>query len=292
MKKNKIKYIILTLLMTTFITGCSLFKRDSMEDITIITSIYASEYVIDYLYGDNAIINSIYPDDTDIDNYTFTDKQIKDNSEKKLFVYLGKTSDSEIAIKYLNHNKDLKLIDATFGMEYENGVEELWLNPSNLLMVSQNIKNGLCEYITSSYLIKEIQDNYEKLKIELSELDAEIRLSFENANKKTIYTNSPTLNYLKKYGLNVIVVNEKDSQYEKNLTLLKKSIDNNETKNFYILEYTNISNDIKKLVDEKKLNTLTIRNIKNITDDERNNDVNYLNLSKQNLESLKKELYK
>lgn len=290
MKRNKLKYILL-LLTTLFLSGCSLFKRDTMEDITIITTTYANEYVIDYLYGDNAIINSIYPDDTNIDTYTFTDKQIKDNSEKDLFIYMGKTNDADIAIKYLNNNKNLKLIDATFGMEYANGVEELWMNPSNLLMISQNIKNGLCEYITSSYLIKEIENNYEKLKIELSELDADIRLSFENAENKTVFTNDKSLNYLKKYGLDIIIVNENDSQYEKNLTLLKKNIENNKTKNFYVLEYTSLSKDIQKLIEEKKLNLLTIRNLKNITDDERNNSLNYINLSKQNLELLKKELY-
>jgi len=290
MKKNNFKYILL-LLTTLFLSGCSLFKRDTMEDITIVTTTYANEYVIDYLYGDNSIINSIYPDDTNIDTYTFTDKQIKDNSEKDLFIYMGKTNDADIAIKYLNNNKDLKLIDATFGMEYENGVEELWMNPSNLLMISQNIKNGLCEYITSSYLIKEIENNYNNLKIDLSELDADIRLTFENAENKTIFTNSKSLNYLKKYGLNVVVVNENDSQYEKNLTLLKKNIENNITKNFYVLEYTTLSRDIQKLIEEKKLNLLTIKNLKNITDDERNNSLNYINLSKQNLELLKKELY-
>ena len=56
---------------------------------------------------------------------------------------MGKTKDSDIAIEYLNKNKNLKLIDATFGMEYKNGSEELWMDPSNLLMISQNIKNGL-----------------------------------------------------------------------------------------------------------------------------------------------------
>ncbi len=290
MKINKCKLITL-ILMTIFISGCSLFKRDSMEDITIITTTYANEYVIDYLYGENAIINSIYPDDTNIDNYTFTEKQTKDNSNKDLFIYMGKTNDSSIAIEYLNHNKNLKLIDATFGMEYKNGIDELWMNPSNLLMISQNIKNGLCEYITSSYLIKEIETKYEDLKIKLSELDANIRLSFENANNKTIFTNNKSLKYLEKYGINIVVVNENDTQYEKNLTLLKNSIENDTTNNFYILEYTKISNDIQKLVDDKKIEILTIRNLKNITDEERNNNLDYINLSKQNLELLKEELY-
>ena len=37
------------------------------------------------------------------------------------------------------------IMDANFGMEIQYGIEELWLNPSNLLMISQNIKNSLDE---------------------------------------------------------------------------------------------------------------------------------------------------
>ena len=289
--RNKLKSIILIICLTIFVGGCSLFKRDTMEDITIITTIYANEYVIDYLYSDNAIINSIYPDDTNVDTYTFTDKQIRDNSEKDLFIYMGKTNDSNIAISYLNKNKNLKLIDATFGMEYKNGEEELWLNPSNLLMIAQNIKNGLNEYISSSYLIKEIEDNYENLKIELSELDANIRLSFENANTNTIFTNSNSLKYLEKYGLNIIVVKEGDSQYDKNLTLLKNNINGKNISYFYILENSDLSKDIEDLINNKKLKLQTLRNLKNITDNERNNNIDYIELSKNNLELLKEELY-
>lgn len=288
---KKLKYILLLVILTIFLGGCSIFKRDDMEDITIITTIYANEYVIDYLYGENAIINSIYPDDTNTDTYTFTTKQIRDNSAKDLFIYMGKTNDSDIAITYLNENKSLKLIDATFGMEYKNGEAELWMNPSNLLMIAQNIKNGLCEYMTSSYLIKEIDDNYNQLKIELSSLDAEIRLSFENAESKTIFTNHQSLKYLEKYGLTVIVVNEKDNQYEKNLNLLKNSIQNGEISYFYNLEYSLVSKDVQELINDKKIELLTIRNLKNITDEERNNDINYIDLSKHNLELLKEEIY-
>jgi len=289
--KKRIKLTILTICLTFFISGCSLFKRDTMEDITIITTIYANEYVIDYLYGDNAIINSIYPDGTNTDTYTFTDKQIRDNSKKDLFIYMGKTNDSNIAITYLNKNEDLKLIDATFGMEYKNAQEELWLNPSNLLMIAQNIKNGLCEYISSSYLIKEIEDNYENLKIELSELDADIRLSFENADSNTIFTNSPSLKYLEKYGLNIIVVQEGDSQYDKNLTLLKNNINGKNISYFYTLENSKLPKDVEELINDKKIKLQTLRNLKNITDSERNSNINYIDLSKANLELLKEELY-
>ena len=289
--QKKFKYIILIMIFSLFLSGCSLLKRDNMEDISIITTIYSLEYVINYLYGDNAVINSIYPDDTNIDNYTFTDKQIRDNSKKDLFIYMGKTKDSDIAITYLNNNKNLKLIDASFGIEYKNGEEELWMNPSNLLMIAENIRNGLNEYISSSYLIKEIDNNYNNLKIELSELDADVKLSFENASKNTIFTNSNALKYLSKYGVNVIVLNKNDNQYEKNLTLLKNRINKKAIKYFYALENVEIPSEVQELVDDKSIKLETLHNLKNINDQERNNKINYIELSKDNLNMLKKELY-
>lgn len=279
------------LLMVLVLTGCDLLKRDTMEDITIITTIYPLEYALDYLYGDNSVINSIYPDDVNVDDYRLTEKQIKDNSKKDLFVYLGNSSDANQAVSFLERNKKLKLIDATFGMEYKNSIEELWLNPSNLLMISQNLKNGLAEYINSTYLIKEIDEKYEKLKLELSELDADIKLTIENANKDTIFTNHKALKYLEKYGLTVYVLDEKEDIYEKNLTILNNYIKNGKIKYFYVLENTSVSNDIEKLIEEKKIISANFRNLKNINDEERNSDTTYVDITLENVENLKKELY-
>ena len=137
------KKIIIIFITLFFISGCSLFKRDEMENINVITTNYTLEYVVNYLYGDNSLVSSIYPDGVDIDNYTFTEKQIKDYSKKDLFVYMGVTNDSDQAVTFLNHNNKIKIIDATYGMNYKYTADELWLNPSNLLMIAQNIKNGL-----------------------------------------------------------------------------------------------------------------------------------------------------
>lgn len=287
---KKIKYLTILFILLV-LTGCDILKRDTMEDITIITTIYPLEYALDYLYGDNSVINSIYPDDVNVDEYVLTDKQIKDNSKKDLFVYLGNSNDANQAVSFLKRNKQLKLIDATFGMEYKSSIEELWLNPSNLLMISQNIKNGLAEYIKSTYLIKDIDEKYEKLKLELSELDADIKLTIENANKDTIFTNHKALKYLEKYGLTVYVLDETEDIYEKNLTILNNYIKNGKVKYFYILENTEVSNDIKNLIEEKKIISANFRNLKNINDEERNSDTTYVEVTLENIESLKKELY-
>lgn len=285
---KRIKLLIIPLLL---LTGCTIFKRDNMENIDIITSIYPLEYSIDYLYGESSMINSIYPDDINTDQYELTDKQLKDNSTKDLFIYMGLMKDSDIAVELINRNKSLKLIDATFGMEYRQDVSELWLNPSNLLMILQNIKNGLDEYIDNAYLKIEINDRYKALKLELSELDASLKTTIENARKKTIYANSKSAKFLEKYGLTVIVIEENDELYEKNLALLKDAIENKNITYFYRFEDTTLPKGIKELVDDGKIKELEFRNLKNITDEERKNKETYVDITEKNIENLKKELY-
>jgi zinc transport system substrate-binding protein len=286
----KYKYLlIITILL--LVTGCSLFKRDSMENISITTSNYPLEFTTRYLYGENALVTSIYPDCVNIDEYKFTKKQDKDNSEKDLFIYIGNSNDSEQAVTYVKNNDDIKLINATLGMKYNYGIEELWLNPSNMLMIAQNIKNDLQAYITNTYLIKEIEDNYNKLKIELSELDAEIKLTIENASNKVIFVNDNSLRFLEKYGLTIYVLDKDLDIYEKNLNVFRNSIEAGKVKNIFILENTEILPAVEQLINDKKVNKEIYKNLKNITEEERNNEKNYLTLARENLETLKKELY-
>ena len=284
------KKIILILIIITTLSGCTLFKRDNMENINIITTIYPVEYITNYIYGNNSNITSIYPDDIDTNTYKLTDKQYSDGSNKDLFIYMGKT-DSDIAVELINRNKKIKLIDATYGMEYKKDITELWLNPTNLLMIAQNIRNGLNEYIDNSFLKQEINDKFDELKLIISEVDANYKTTIENANKKTIYTNSNAFLFLEKYNLNVIVVNKTHDLFEKNLALLNNAIENNNVKYFFYLEDTEADEEIKKLVEDNKLTTLEFKNLKNITDTERNQKTSYEDLMKENLEVLKKEIY-
>lgn len=286
------KKIIIVFITLFFISGCSLFKRDEMENISIITTNYTLEYVVNYLYGDNSLVSSIYPDGVDIDNYTFTEKQIKDYSKKDLFVYMGVTSDSDQAVTFLNNNNKIKIIDATYGMNYKYTADELWLNPSNLLMITQNIKNGLGEYITSTYLLKNIDYLYDELKVKLSNLDAEYKTSIENAPEKTIVVNSDNLLFLEKYDLNVISLDENNTNYERNLALFKSYLRQETIKYLYIYENAPLTEEVKQTVEDNSVETLDIKNLKNITDEERDQNEDYFTIMYNNLEEIKKELYK
>ena len=82
---KKIIYTILLGLSLFTLTGC--FKMDNLEDITIYTSSYPIEYLTNELYGEHSTINSIYPDDVDINKYELNDKQIKDYSNTTMYIF-------------------------------------------------------------------------------------------------------------------------------------------------------------------------------------------------------------
>ena len=288
--KKLIKLSILGLFVLVLSSGC--FKRDNLEGIEIVTTAYPYEYVTNLLYGEHSLVNSIYPDGTDISTYTLNDKQIKDYSNKELFIYNGLSDDKDIALELLDYNHDMMIIDATSGMETTYGEEELWLNPSNLLMITQNIKTGLNEYITNSYLKKEIDKAYEEIKITLSELDAEIKLTAENATRKTIVVNNDSLKFLEKYGFTVISLDDTTTPItEKTISDVKAMIQNQTVRHIILLDKTENSDSLNQLIADTGITTLTFKRLDNISDTERDNKEDYISLMNDNIDLLKSELY-
>lgn len=290
---RKFKLFILPIIALLLFSGCNVFKVDNMEGIDIITTSYPLEYILKTLYGDHSNISSIYPDGIDTYTYKLTDKALENYSKKDLFVYVSYGRDKDIAVNLLNRNKDLLIIDGSLGMKPDY-IDELWLNPSNLLMVALNVKQGLTEYINNNYLIKDIEKNYETLKLDLSMLDAEIKLTAENAYYRTILTSTKSLNYLKKYGFNVISLDDDNTAIDKTLEEIASMINNNTIKYIYSLDNTENNETVTNLLENNKnLTEIKLKRLDSITDTEReSHDTSYFSLMKYNIEQLKKEAYK
>lgn len=289
---KKFKLVIALLLFSFVVSGCDILKSDNMEDISVITTSYPLEFIIKYLYGEHSLVKSIYPDSVDTYSYELNEKSLTDFSKQDLFIFVGSGRDREIAIDLLKRNKNLLIIDGSLGMKPDY-IDELWLNPSNLLMVSQNIKNGLYEYINNSFLKKDIEDRFEDLKIKLSMLDAELKVTAENAANKTIVTGTKSLNFLKKYGFNVICLDDEDNNIDKTIEDVTKMINLSEIKYIYTIERTVDNKHVKLLVENNKnLKVIRLKRLDSITDNERNNKEDYFTLMEKNIQELKKETYK
>lgn len=285
---KKLGFGIIFILLSALTTGC---KQDDMEDIHIVVTNYPNEYIISELYGNHAHIESIYPDGIDIDTYRITSKQKKNVSTKDLFIYNGLIEkERDLAVELLDLNSDLKIIDTAYVLETDYSPEELWLNPSSLLMMTQNVRIGLKEYITSTYLRKDIDKKYNKLKIALSELDADYRVTIDNTKNKTIVVNNSSLKYLEKFGLTVICLD--NDATEKTIEEVRLLIKNKAISYIYLFEDEKLSDTSTAMIKANPdIKTLKLHKLLNISDQERDEEKDYLSMMNENLELLKQELY-
>lgn len=281
--------ILLILCFSLFFTGC--LKRDTLEDIDIYTTAYPLEYITKRLYGEHSKVHSIYPNGVIINDYILTDKQIKDYSKGKIFIFNGVSNEKDYVIPMYNYNKNIRIIDANLSMDYTNSIEEFWLDPSNFLMLAQNIKNGFNEYITSHYLKNEINDNYEQLKLEVSNLDAKLTTLSADTSNKTIVVSSDLFKFLEKYNFNVISLEENSKLTDKTIEDVKKLINSGQISYIFTKQNEDISNTVKSIKEATNVKVVSLHTISNLTEDEQNNNSDYLSLMNSNLELLKEELY-
>lgn len=343
----KIFKIIGVSLLSIFLTGC-LFKRDTMEDIDIYTTIYPVNYLITYLYGDYSTIHSIYPTGVEVNEFNLSDKKIKEYSKSDLFVFNSLDKDRDYAIKMSIENNNLKMIDASgYGnITYNYSVKELWLSPNNYLMMAQNIKDGLNEFVSNPYILEEVELKYQELNIAISKLDANLKESIKYANYKTIVADDDTFKFLehllgenkeftvlsldKTEEVNItytVLENDTLDKIAKEFEVSKESImnlnklDNESIKKGQTLEITtktisaNTINKVKKLIEDGEIkyiysldnnqNDITksllenydvelivLNDMNTIDGGVTNSNENYLTIMNNNIDLLKKELYK
>ena len=285
---KKIKYLLFVLLIPLFLTGCT---NDSMDNIEIIVTNYPNEYVVKNLYGEHSTIKSIYPDGVDISTYEISNKEKNEYAKKDLFVYNGLLEkERNLAVDLLAINPDLKIIDTAYVLETDYSPEELWLNPNSLLMMSQNVRMSLNEYVTSTYLKKEVDAAYDELKIELSEIDAEYRVAADSTNNKIILVADSALKYLEKFGLEVICIDSDANQ--KTLSDAEELINSGNIRYIYLFKDQKVNDNAQNLINNHSdVKTIELHKLDNLSDDERREKEDYISIMNDNLELIKKELY-
>ena len=287
---KKIVNLFILFVLVFSLSGC--LKRDNMEDISIYTTNYPSEYITQRLYGGYSDIKSIYPDGVNIKDYKLTNKQIEDYSKADLFIFNGISDEKDYVEKMRKDNGDLKIIDTTLSMEYTNGIEELWLDPSNFLMMAQNIKTGFGEYIDSYYLNNKIEENYEGLKIEASNLDAKFKETVSNGNSKIIVASSNLFKYLEKYGITVYSLDESNTDVNAIYRQVLNLANEGSIKYVFTIANEKSNSTVQKLLDNTNLEAVEWHTLSILTEEERSENEDYFTLMNSNLELLKNELYK
>lgn len=276
----------MTLLCSIVLLTSGCFEKNNLDHAKIYTTVYPISYFTETLYGSHSTISSIYPDGADVVNYTLTDKQKSEYSKGDLFIYNGQTEEKQIAKDFSNANRRLQIIDVTYGLKYKHGVEELWLSPSNALMLASNIQSNLENLISSKFVNEEILDHYKDLEEILSMKDAEIRNIARNAprGKDHLIVSTNMFKFLEEYGFQITSV--EDNSSEESLNILKRNFSNGTYKYLFVRD----TDDISGMITELKNSGATIVVVNTMTtlsDENRSNNDNYLTIMQEFIENIK-----
>lgn len=284
--KNKFWRILLIAIFLVLSTGCKNNLLKTKEE-HIYTTTYPIEFLADTLYGENILIDSIYPDGSNPNEYKLTNKQLNEYSTGSIFIYNGLTDEKNLARKLINKNNNLKIIDVSYGLTLENGVEELWLSPSNFLMLSATVKNNLIELLNTKFSKEVIDKNYEELQTTLSQMDAELRIIAANVKDPIVITDSNIFKFLENYGYKVISLEDEDNLTPNSLANIQRNFKNGEYK--YILTRNDKEqNDvIKNLVKNYNAQPVNINIMNTLNEENRKNNDNYFTLMQENIDNIK-----
>lgn len=285
MKKIKLFIITTIICLTTF--GC--MKQDAYDNISINVTSYPIEYIINYIYGDYSKITSIYPSGLDIETYELTPKQIKDISKSDMFIYNGLSKEKNIASQVLKKNKNIDIMDISKGLEVDYNETELWLSPTNFLMIASNIKNQLKEYITNQKILDDIETNYNNLKVEISEINVELKTIAQNSTNNKLVVANNSLNYLNDYGFEVISIDENENS-NTNLSQAKKLIQNNNISYVFVISGYKETEELNELV-KAGAKIVEIPSLYQITEEQRKNKQDYIYFIEDIIEKIKAEVY-
>lgn len=279
--KNILKVLIVGLFMLS-LSGCS---EDKLTNNEVYATIYPIEYLTDYLYGEERNVSSIYPRGANVEDYELTDMQKENYSQGGLFVYNGLTNEKELAREFLSNNRDILLIDVSYGLNFEYAIEELWLSPNNFLMLAKNIRDNFIDYTNSTVLIESIEARYAEIEETLSFMDAELRSVATEAKSDgnpTLVVSSNKLAFLENYGFNIISLDGDISEES-----IEDAFDEGTLTDIYLCDTDEETDFISLLESDYDANIIRVDTLYTLTDEEASNNETYLTIMRDFIDNIR-----
>jgi len=291
---KKLLSIIALSSLALILGGC--FGSQDLEDASIYTTVYPISFITEELYKEHSTINTIYPSGANVETYKLTDKQIEEYSKADLFIYNGLTDEKQITKDFINKNDKLLIIDVSYGLKYTYGIEELWLSPNNFLMLAKNTKENLAEYVDNKYLAEEIENNYKKLEETISIMDADLRSIVTAAEKEkkstTLVVSSNVFKYLENYGFTIISLEDEENLTENNLNSIKSKFKNSTYTTIFMRDTDEKTELINTLINDYKAKTIEVDTMVTLSEENKNNNHNYLSLTQQYIDNIRNIILK
>lgn len=311
--KRKLLAVITAAATVLSLCACSSESGYSNSDsgkLKIISTVFPPYDLARQIAGDNAEISILLPPGSEIHNYEPSAKDMIAIRNCDIFLYIGGENE-QWAEKLINSNDTenvtaVKLIDYVPTLsededehdhdhdhehEHEHETDEhIWTSPQNAQLMLSAVYDAICKVDPSGKLTyTKNKDAYAK---QLSDLDNAYRSAVDNAKNKTIVlADKFPFRYLAhEYGLEFSAAfaacSDESEPGVSTMIKLTKTIKENNIPAVYYLEFSS-TKIADTLCDETGATKLMLHSCHNVSKQDIENNVSYVDLMKQNLENLK-----
>lgn len=335
MKRKLFLLIAISLLILFVVGCTQKTEKTNSDTLHIYTTIFPLEDFAKKIGGEYVKVESILPPGTDGHTFEPTTKVMTDIADSDAFIYSGSGIEGFAdKVEEILKNSDVKIIKAAKGIELlankemhnhdhkdtsedshshegENGHTKdegeghvhggngglsdphVWIDPIRSIQLAENIKNALVELKPDKK--DYFEENFQKLKEELQNLDKEFKELIEKAPRKEIIVAHAAYGYWEeRYGIKQLSITGLSPTEEPSQKQLTKIIDQAKKYHLkYIIFEENVTPKIAEIIkNELKAKSLVLHNLETITEKDRNANEDYFSLMRKNLETLKTALSK
>ena len=325
MVSSKIKVLIVIMLsLTLILTGCgnkvregditdSLSELQEVEKIKVFASFYPFYDFVSKVGGDRVEVNVVVPPATEPHSFEPTPRVLAEIEKADIFIYNGLEFEPWVeGVLELLKGKNTVVINASNGLDliefgedddhdHEEGEDDhhgeydphIWLDPNNVIIISENIKNALMGISEADSELFEA--NYLSFKEKLDSLNADFIKGLENIkekDRKIIVSHSAFAYLARRYNIKEIAVAGASPHAEPTPAKLAELTKLAKKYNIKYIFFEVLANPktAEVLSKEANLEPLVLYNIEGLSKEQLDEGEDYMSLMYKNLESLKKAL--
>ena len=308
--KKTFTYILALVLALAILPGCSNTQKTDDGKLNIVTTNFPGYDFAKQVCGSRANITMLLPPGGENHFYEPTPQDIIKIYNCDLFIYVGGESDtwadeilasSETTVPVV---KMMDCVEAVYEEEIEGATEEhedhseedyqydehVWTSPLNAIKISEAIKNAVTEADKDG--ASEYEENFTEYAAELEKLDKSFADFWASADKKIMVFGDrfPLRYYADRYGVKYYAAFPGcASQTEPSaatMVFLQKKIKELNIETVFYIEFSNHS-IADALAEATGAKTAQFNTCHNVSKEQFESGITYIDLMKENLETLK-----
>lgn len=299
--------VMLSIFLLFISTACNSKNENQPNDsLTIYTSIYPLQFIIEEIAGEDVIVESIYPPGVDAHTFEPTSKQLTEIAQADLFIYMGGEMESvtdTIAGALDSQNITLLELSSMEGLlednetnhhhnhehahDHNNLDPHVWLDPLKMVDMAERIKKELIQLKQEDETA--ITERFNEFQEKMTTLDEAYNTQLQGKDNKQIIVAHAAFGYWEnRYGIRQIALRgistEQEPSQKEIVDMIQIAQENNAE---YILFDQYGTDKLAEIIqDQIGLEALYLHNLEVLTEEDIKNNEDYISLMKKNLDTL------